>query len=110
MAIIEVDYGEVGFGGESDRENPFTPNTNTFTEIEIGFVPKRIILYFNYDNVSPLVIDFDVENNHLYRCWSSTFRQQTDSYIGVHYKIEGTKLYVQAPASAYAKPTYWVAA
>ena len=97
-------------GGASDGGNPFTPNTTSFTEIELGFAPKRVILYFNYDNVTPLVIDFDVENNHLYRSFSSTFRQQADTYIGLYYYVSGTKLYVKVPAASYAKPTYWVAA
>ena len=71
--------------------------TGTLAEVaDVGFAPKHILVYFEYTTSTVLVLDYDVENNHIYKSYgASYFRWNGDEYINDYIKVVGTKLYLR---------------
>ena len=115
MAIITQDYGSVGGGGFFLGD--ITPQVGTFYSyptagsgyIELGFVPKHVVVYMNYIQPSLLILHLDVENNIIYRSIGTTFEVDLTSTYSPDFYVSGTKLYYKAHAANYDVKTMIIA-
>ena len=109
MAISEMNY--TGAGESGGYFGDFTPNTNTFTEIDLGFAPKHVVFYtvFSTDSQT-MVFHIDVTSGKIYRSYGAyTEYELTSTYENYMY-VSGTKVYYKAfSAPALTNKTYIIA-
>ncbi len=88
-------------GGRSFSPYLFTPSG--VTEIDVGFIPKHIVLYVSLNgNATGLkVLWYDVDNDVLKFTVDGSFETSDTGYISV----SGTKVTYTPAASSWYKPT-----
>lgn len=97
-------------GGVSYTQGVMTSvTTNAFTEVDLGFVPDRVVLFLCYESTGGMILDYDVVNNKLYRTYNIYHLDLTSTFIPAYVKMDGTKLCYKAASSSYATTTEYIA-
>ncbi len=99
-----------GKSGNILNSGSFTPNTSTFTPIEIGFVPTYIVFWqlITASGQASIVL-YDVANDTFYRWYNQQAGADATSTYGGYIKMEGTTLKYKSPGSAGTVVTNYMA-
>ena len=105
----KISSGGVGFFAKMDGTDYPIPNASTATEIELGFEPKEVVVYFCHNSANAMALRLDVANSKVYRTYLSYFEEDATSALGSVFYASGTKVYYKASSSPYVKPTIIIA-
>lgn len=106
MAKTEIILGS---GGGKGTNGTFTPNTSGFTPVELGFVPKYVVLWFIYSSSTAMTLLYDVDAGTVTRWYQNAIDDVTSAFIPDFMYLDGTKLYYKAAAAGYATPVSYMA-
>lgn len=109
MSMTQITLGEMTGGGIEYTTGTMTPNQSSFTEVDLGFEPTRVVLFFSYIGSAGMILDYDVVNNKLYRTYNVYHTDLTSAYVPSVLYVSGTKLYYKAGDSSYVTTTEYIA-
>ena len=109
MALVRANTS--GGGGSGGYYGDFTPNTSTFTEIDLGFAPNHVFFYTVFSTDSQIMVfHIDVTANKIYRSYGAYTEYDLTSTYSSHMYVSGTKVYYKAySAPALTNKTYIIA-
>ncbi len=97
-----------GGGGINPYYGDFTPALNVWTEIDVGFVPQKVIVWHLLNNRTISVLEYDINLSKVYQWYDTYIKIDGTSDFLRCFDIQGTTVRYTPFNSAYISQTWIV--